>query len=83
MIVDIPGEAPYDVRIGSGVLARLGSHLRAMSAFENVERVLVVTDEEVARLYRADAKDSLAQAGFRRERHSGPRRRERSTVPST
>ena len=65
MIVDIPGEAPYDVRIGSGVLARLGSHLRAMSAFENVERVLVVTDEEVARLYRADAKDSLAQAGFR------------------
>ncbi|PNV68646.1 3-dehydroquinate synthase [Enteroscipio rubneri] len=65
VIVDIPGEAPYDVRIGSGVLARLGSHLRAMSAFENVERVLVVTDEEVARLYRADAKDSLAQAGFR------------------
>ena len=26
VIVDIPGEAPYDVRIGSGVLARLGSH---------------------------------------------------------
>lgn len=65
VIVDIPGEAPYDVRIGPGVLARLGAHMRALPALANVERVLVVADEETARLYRADAKASLAEAGFR------------------
>ena len=65
VIIDIPGEVPYDVRIGLGVLARLGTHMRAVPALTNVERVLVVTDEEVGEFYRADVQTSLAQAEFR------------------
>ena len=65
VIVNIPGEEAYDVRIGGGVLANLGAHLRKLPAFAESDRALVVTDENVAPLYRADAKEALAQAGFR------------------
>ncbi len=65
VVVDIPGETPYDVRIGPGALARLGAHMRALPELARTERVLVVTDEEVAGLYRADAKAALSEAGFR------------------
>lgn len=65
VVVDIPGEAPYDVRIGPGALARLGAHMRALPTLARTERVLVVTDEEVAGLYRTDAKAALSEAGFR------------------
>ena len=64
VIVNIPGEEAYDVRIGGGVLANLGAHLRKLPAFAESDRALVVT-ENVAPLYRADAKEALAQAGFR------------------
>ena len=60
-----PGEEAYDVRIGGGVLANLGAHLRKLPVFAESDRALVVTDENVAPLYRADAKEALAQAGFR------------------
>lgn len=65
VIVNIPGEEAYDVRIGGGVLANLGAHLRRLPAFAESDRALVVTDENVAPLYRANAKEALAQAGFR------------------
>lgn len=65
VVVTIPGEETYDVRIGGGVLANLGAHLRRVPALAETERALVITDEHVAPLYRADAKDALAQAGFR------------------
>ena len=65
VIVNIPGEEAYDVRIGGGVLANLGAHLRKLPAFAESDRALVITDENVAPLYRADAKEALAQAGFR------------------
>ncbi len=65
VVVNIPGEDAYSVRIGAGALAKLGQHLRAVPEFEQVERVLVISDENVAPLYLANAKAALAQAGFR------------------
>lgn len=65
VIVDIPGESPYDVRIGAGVLDRVGEHLAALPATANASRVLVVTDSNVAPLYLKRAHDSIAAAGFR------------------
>lgn len=65
VIVNILGEEAYDVRIGGGVLANLGAHLRKLPALAESDRTLVVTDENVAPLYRADAKEALAQVGFR------------------
>lgn len=65
VVVNIPGEDAYDVRIGSGVLARLGAHMRRLPALERTERVLLVTDSNVGPLYRADAKAALVEAGFR------------------
>lgn len=65
MIVNIPGEESYDVRIGAGVLDSLGRRMRGVPALEQAERALVVTDSNVAPLYRDRAKESLAEAGFR------------------
>ena len=50
VIVNIPGEEAYDVRIGGGVLANLGAHLRRVPVFAESERALVITDENVAPL---------------------------------
>lgn len=65
VVVNIPGEKAYDVRIGAGVLAKLGKSMRKVPALAEIERALVITDEHVAPLYRADAKGALAAAGFR------------------
>lgn len=65
VIVNIPGEEPYDVRIGAGVLDALGARMRGVPSLDQAERVLVVTDENVAPLYRDRARESLASAGFR------------------
>ena len=63
VIVNIPGEEAYDVRIGTGVLDALGARMRGVPSLEQAERVLVVTDENVAPLYRDRARESLAAAG--------------------
>lgn len=65
VVVNIPGEEPYDVRIGQGVLARLGASMRAVPALAGVERALVVTDSVVGPRYREAVRASLAEAGFR------------------
>ena len=65
VIVNLPDEAPYDVRIGAGVLGGLGAHVAALPALASVRRDLVVADGNVAPLYAARTKESLAQAGFR------------------
>ena len=65
VVVEIPGESPYDVRVGTGVLEKLGTHLRAIPALAKADRVLLITDETVDGLYRAQAKAALASEGFR------------------
>ena len=50
MIVNLPDEAPYDVRIGAGVLGGLGAHVAALPALASARRALVVTDGNVAPL---------------------------------
>lgn len=65
MIVNLPDEASYDVRIGAGVLDGLGASMRKLPSLASASRVLVVTDDTVAPLYLGAAKASLARAGFR------------------
>lgn len=65
IVVNIPGEAPYEVRIGTGVLAGLGRHVKRACGIEGEGRALIITDSNVAPLYRDAARDSLAQAGIR------------------
>ncbi len=61
--VSIPGEAPYDVRIGAAVLGDLGADL-ARVGVAPPRRVLVVTDGNVEPLYLGAATESLTAAGF-------------------
>ncbi|WP_165055734.1 MULTISPECIES: 3-dehydroquinate synthase [unclassified Adlercreutzia] len=65
VVVNIPGEAPYDVRIGADVLEGLGAYLKRVADVAHSPRVLVVTDSNVAPLYLERAKDALRGAGFR------------------
>ena len=65
VIVQIPDERDYAVRIGAGVIAQLGQSLREIERLASTRDALVITDENVAPLYLAQAKASLAQAGFK------------------
>ena len=65
VVVNIPGEEAYNVRIGAGVLDSLGSSMRGVPATADARQVLVITDTNVGPLYLARAKASLAQAGYR------------------
>lgn len=62
VIVSLPNETDYDVRIGAGVLENLGAHVRALGNFSHA---LILTDTNVGPLYLARAKASLVAAGFK------------------
>ena len=62
VIVGLPGKKEYDVRIGTGVIESLGARVKALA---NFSRALIITDSNVAPLYLARAKASLAAAGLR------------------
>ncbi len=65
VVVNIPGEVAYDVRIGSEVLQGLGAYLKRIDATAKAPRLLVITDSNVAPLYLAEVKASLKSAGYR------------------
>lgn len=65
VIVNIPDEEPYGVRIGAGILDGLGAHLRDIESLAKVRHALIITDTNVAPLYCDRAKMSLAAAGLR------------------
>ncbi|MDR0514938.1 MAG: 3-dehydroquinate synthase [Coriobacteriaceae bacterium] len=62
IIVNLPGEISYDVRIGEGLLEGLGTQLRS---FDTSGQALVLTDTNVAPLYLARVKESLKAAGYK------------------
>lgn len=65
VIVQLPGETDYAVRIGCGVISQLGKNLREIERFANARDVLVITDTNVAPLYLTQVKASLDTAGFK------------------
>ena len=65
VIVQLPGEDDYAVRIGAGVLDSLGQNVRDIERFAGAGDALVVSDANVAPLYLARAKASLTRAGFK------------------
>ena len=65
VIVQLPGEQDYAVRIGSGVIGALGQNLREIGRFATARDVLVITDSNVAPLYLARVKAALSNAGFK------------------
>lgn len=65
IVVNIPGEAPYDVRIGATVLGGLGESVRRLDGVGRAPHLLVLTDSNVGPLYLEEAKSSLKAAGFR------------------
>lgn len=65
VVVKIPGERDYAVRIGSGIIGQLGQNLRDGERFAQARDVLVITDSNVGPLYLAQVKASLTAAGYR------------------
>ena len=65
ILVSLPGEDDYAVRVGSGVIGALGRNLREIERFSACRDVLVVTDENVGPLYLAAVRGALSQAGFK------------------
>lgn len=67
--IHVNASTEYDVLVGQGLLAQLGSLARTVNAGT---RVLVVTDETVRRLYADRAAELLAQAGYQAEMFTVP-----------
>lgn len=65
VIVNIPGEDRYGVRIGAGILDGLGGHLSDIESLAKARHALIVTDANVAPLYRDQVKASLVAGGLR------------------
>ena len=65
VVVSLPGEEDYAVRIGPGVMDALGRDLRKIDRFAQTCDALVITDSNVGPLYLAQARGSLSQAGFK------------------
>lgn len=61
IIVDIPGEKPYDVRVESGIVSQLGETLRS---FTTTNRAMIITDSAVERLYGQSVEKTLEEQGF-------------------
>ena len=53
VIVQLPGNRNYAVRIGSGIIAQLGQNVREIERLSSARDVLVITDDNVAPLYLA------------------------------
>lgn len=65
VVVNIPGETAYDVRIGVGVLDQLGTSLRKVASCAQAKRVLIITDSNVAPLYLRQAKAACVAADYK------------------
>lgn len=64
IVVNIPGESAYDVRIGEDLLAGLGEYVKRIPSLAGAPCVLVLSDANVAPLYLARVKQSLQAVGF-------------------
>lgn len=65
IVVSIPGERDYDVRVGNGQLADLGMRLRGVEAASKCPQLLLLSDSNVAPLYLSSVKGSLVGAGYK------------------
>ena len=63
--VNIPGEQPYDVRVGDAILSSLGQDCKSVPALVNRPQVLLLSDSNVAPLYLTSVKNSLVGAGYK------------------
>ena len=61
IIVDIPGEKSYDVRVDSGIVSQLGETIRS---FTTTNRAMIITDSAVERLYGQSVEKTLEVQGF-------------------
>lgn len=59
--ISVNASRHYDVIVGSGLLASIGSHLKELSA---AKKAAIISDSNVWPLYGATVLDSLIQAGF-------------------
>lgn len=62
VVVNLPGDVSYDVRIGPGQLDGLGNRLAAL--LPKASQFAIVTDSNVSPLYGKALRDSLRQAGL-------------------
>ncbi len=65
IVVQIPGERDYDVRVGRDLLRGIGQYCRSVERVANCPQMLVVSDSNVAPLYLSSVRSSLAAAGYK------------------
>lgn len=64
IVVNIPGEKPYDVRIGEEILHGIGQYCKESPVLSNCPKMLVISDSNVAPLYLSSVRNSLISAGY-------------------
>lgn len=61
-VLEVKTQKPYLIKIGKGILSDVGKECATL--FKGAEKVLVVTDSNVAPLYSAKVKSSIESNGF-------------------
>ncbi len=61
--INVGTTRPYDIHIGKGILDRTGNRIAAISK-QSYQRIAVITDDIVGRLYGDMVSHSLSSAGF-------------------
>ena len=64
IVASLPNHDAYDIRVGEGMLERLGQDVRACAAAARASQAAVVTDANVGPLYASRAAAALRQAGL-------------------
>ncbi len=64
IVVNIPGELPYDVRIGSDLVCGVGQYCREVPALAACPQVLILSDSNVAPLHLPVVRNSFKEAGY-------------------
>lgn len=65
IVINIPGEDAYDVRIGEGLLEGIGRYCKTIGSLADAPSVLILSDTNVAPLYMQPVRSSLQDAGYK------------------
>ena len=64
LVVTLPNDVLYDVRVSSGLLDTFGEQLRSYAATASSAQILLIVDQHVAPYYKMRVKNSLTAVGY-------------------
>lgn len=65
IVIQIPDEREYSVRIGTALIEEIGEYCRGVAAVAKCPQIVIVTDSHVGPLYLSAVRNSLVRTGYK------------------